>query len=1094
MADPNENGELANLGLGANGLHPTCVPAPTSACPPSEELANYACAQVTEARAGVLLEHLAGCDYCATLLHNMLAVAEDLSVPLLPGSGREWRRKMASTFAAQDQRRWRFPAIAAALLIGAGTGLLWYVSHRVNNPFTLLAAAYTATRPFEYRMADAGYASLHQQRGATSIFDRSATLDRAIASIREELAAHPNDTQTYLWKGRAELLQLDYEGAIQSFNRATPGEDGDPDALADLATAYAARGDGERRNLDYGHAVNLYLRALRKRPNDERILFDLAILYEKLWLVDEGIATWEQFLRQKPATGWRKEGEDRLAALRRIKAEKQRADAAITSDPDIFLALRNPDTRAWYDIFWTVWLPQAKQDNAQARAAQIVAKGLAGFGEYAPLETLNSEPSAARQAALQSLARVIDLNRQGLSSEALAVAGEIAPKLEALGLQAAAARTRSEMITSYWKLAMSRECLDMANQVQSSLGPRYPWLITQAGLERVSCLGRLGDLGKARAQAAESLAIAQRAHLWPIEMRAWQGLLATDSYIGNYGPIWDAVPENLHRYWTTSANPFRAQGMQFFLQQTATVLGWNDAAVVFLRAAIRSTHAGGNQRIEISDRSTLAHLLGKMGEHQAEAIEIAERDRLLNKAETTREMVNLRWEAALRRMEGRVAVPDSAADTLAELDLLAAAADGKEPPQLVALDGARGLRFAAIGRPDEAMAAFDRAVARNQTWAASARSWVSRMPMLESASRSYRQLTQLQLTQAHDAGKALAIWNSYHPAAVDVQRSITLAELPAGVVVWLRNGGDVRSRWVKADPKALRRGVEEFASLCASPKSDPAELRSVGNRIYKDLLAPELTLLGSGEVAINAESWLAALPFGALTDDAGEYLSRRYQFAQVYGPNARRAARPINAAAQALVIAAPASVAPGHAPLPALASAGREASEVAAKFSKALLTRDADGEWLSAKAPSTDLFHFSGHGWSNAGNGALILPPSPAGEARFITSRNLSQQAWSRCELAVLSACLTATGETRGSVNNESLVQAMLSAGARRVIAARWSVDSEATRVLMGHLYEQMLAGKSVPEALAAAARATADVSGWAHPYYWSAFDVFGAL
>ena len=92
-----------------------------------------------------------------------------------------------------------------------------------------------------------------------------------------------------------------------------------------------------------------------------------------------------------------------------------------------------------------------------------------------------------------------------------------------------------------------------------------------------------------------------------------------------------------------------------------------------------------------------------------------------------------------------------------------------------------------------------------------------------------------------------------------------------------------------------------------------------------------------------------------------------------------------------------------------------------------------------------------------------------------------------------MSACLTAAGETRGAVNNQIVVQALLGAGARRVVAARWSIDSEATRVLMDRFYARLVSGKSVPEALSGAAADVAASPGWSHPYFWAGFDVFGA-
>jgi CHAT domain-containing protein len=320
-----------------------------------------------------------------------------------------------------------------------------------------------------------------------------------------------------------------------------------------------------------------------------------------------------------------------------------------------------------------------------------------------------------------------------------------------------------------------------------------------------------------------------------------------------------------------------------------------------------------------------------------------------------------------------------------------------------------------------------------------------------------------------------------------------MASLPAGIAIWTVDGNIVKVRWVDGGAEELRRTSDEFLALCASPASNSNEIRRSGNRLYRALVRPELQMLAGGTIFLTTESWLAEIPFGALTDDSGDYLFRRFHFVQGYGPEMQAPASSIAFDSTALIVTAPTAIAPGQPPLPILPAAEREAAEVAARFVYAAVQRDATVEWLAANAPRANVFHFCGHGWANGGNGALILPPGLHGEPRFITSANLAGQNWSRCQLAVLSACLTAAGETRGAVNNQSLVQALLGAGARRVVAARWSIDSEATRVLMGGFYARLVSGKSVPEALSGAAADVAAVTGWSHPYFWAGFDVFGA-
>jgi CHAT domain-containing protein len=149
---------------------------------------------------------------------------------------------------------------------------------------------------------------------------------------------------------------------------------------------------------------------------------------------------------------------------------------------------------------------------------------------------------------------------------------------------------------------------------------------------------------------------------------------------------------------------------------------------------------------------------------------------------------------------------------------------------------------------------------------------------------------------------------------------------------------------------------------------------------------------------------------------------------------------------------------------------------------------------LERNRPGTELFHFAGHGFSNATNGGLLLAPEESGsdEAGVLDGKRLAHQDWSRCRLAVLSACSTGTGEGRGPVNPESLVRNLLWAGVARVVAARWNVDAETDVLLMDQFYEALLSGSGVARSLQQAARRLRENSATSHPYYWAAFQNFG--
>ena len=993
-------------------------------CPAMEELASYAAGE-SGPSADEITAHVAGCARCAAILRDSLESPSEGAIPMSATSGREWRRRTADNFSSQRKPAarayWKYAAAAAVLLAVAGSSLLWWGYRRSHDPEVLLARAYTASRPFAFRLPDAGYAQVRQRRGPGSTFERPATLDAAVAAIRGELAAQPGSTRAWAFKGRAELMEGDYQAAIESLTRATEAAN-DAGTLADLGVAYAMRGEAENRPIDYGHAADLFLRALKQRPGDPETQFNLALIYEKLSQVDEAIAAWRNFLRGTPPDGWRQEAETHLAALEKTKAEKKKADGRVLRDPTAFLAAYGGgetfDPLPWYDVFWTDWLPRTAADKIAANAARVIAQGFARRGEFSLIESLDAPAGAAKQDAVALLARAMIANRGGRPGEALAIAREAAAKLDTAGMRAAAALARNEFVYAARWADLYRECRETSDLLLRSLGPRYPWLEGNAYLERAGCVLRQGDDGQARGEVQRAEVELTRAGLWPIALRATQFKGVLDDSSGNYVPVWHAATDGLRRYWTSQATDYRAQGFESALELAAAGLGWRDCAVVFYRGSIRFAHNAGNPEIEATNRSELARLLHETGDYPDEVRELEEVKRLLDGAGDSKDVRILRWEAALRRVEAGIAT-GGGPDSLAELDRLASEESGREVAQRIDLEQTRGLAFAARGDFGRAAEAFRQAIKWNAKRMRDVRQWVLRFPMLEGVAPSYRSLTQIELKQDGDAAKALEIWREFRPEVSSARRSIAIAVLPAGIAIWTVDGGVVRARWADQPPDELRRASEEFLGLCASPTSAIDEIRRLGNRLYGALLRPELKALGQGTISLAADGWLAAIPYSALTDDAGEYLGRRFQFVPGYGPPVTTAAQAISAGSTALIVSSPSAAAPGGPPLPVLAAAETEAAQVAARFTRAVVERGATVQWLAANAPRANVFHFCGHGWANGGNGALILPPGPDGGPRFITSANLAGQDWSRCQLAVLSACLTAAGETRGAVNSQ---------------------------------------------------------------------------
>jgi CHAT domain-containing protein len=174
---------------------------------------------------------------------------------------------------------------------------------------------------------------------------------------------------------------------------------------------------------------------------------------------------------------------------------------------------------------------------------------------------------------------------------------------------------------------------------------------------------------------------------------------------------------------------------------------------------------------------------------------------------------------------------------------------------------------------------------------------------------------------------------------------------------------------------------------------------------------------------------------------------------------------------------------------PPLPDAIAEAEMVASRFHSAhLLTgRPATVAATHAQLSNATIFHFAGHAVGSSRRAGLLLSDG------LLTAYSISAAELARMQLAVFSACGTQFGSTGRSDDPDSLVRTFLRAGVPHIVASRWNVDSAATRLFMDSFYKALLNGSSVAESIYQAQSQLRSRSGMAHPYYWSAFSVFGS-
>jgi tetratricopeptide (TPR) repeat protein len=269
---------------------------PVGTCPGTDELALWMAGELDAAAAERVMTHAAECGRCAAIVRGAME-EEAAAVTVMPV-----RRERP---AAQ-----RWIALAASVLIAVGA-LLWW-REQANQPQRLLASAYTQMRPFEFRLADAGYGPVRQQRGGGgSALEHPPELFEAESALKSA----PPTTEVFALRGRAELLENQVELAIQDLTRAQETGSQDPAVAADLGCAYALRGDAEGRAIDHGRALELLLQAVKTRPNEPRFLFNLALVYERLSRTEEALAAWRNYLKLDASGPWADEARRRLSDL-----------------------------------------------------------------------------------------------------------------------------------------------------------------------------------------------------------------------------------------------------------------------------------------------------------------------------------------------------------------------------------------------------------------------------------------------------------------------------------------------------------------------------------------------------------------------------------------------------------------------------------------------------------------------------------------------------------------------------------------------------------------------------------------------------------
>lgn len=776
------------------------------------------------------------------------------------------------------------------------------------------------------------------------------------------------------------------------------------------------------------------------------------------------------------------------------------------------------EPESYLDVAVTKWLPR-RWENANYESAldALATRFEERHGDRWLRDVLAAQRSERLAAGLAALAEAVQANLADESEEALRKSTEAAEYLRAVRNRAGVLRAELEQAYALHRAVKAAACVEKAVAVgRQSEAMQYSWIHGQALMEQGNCRAQEGDPGTAHRDMARALDLARNAGYHDLELRASGILAGSQTEAGNLLATWKLGREGLANYWTGPYSGIRAQQIYFNLVRSAQSLGLRQAAYVLQRASAMAIAETPRRRTEATMRAYVARLALEAGWPEDAKTEFDRAGRLFDQLQQPSDR-EYRTLGELYRAEAEAASGDTPT-ALRRLEAIRPSAERVDATLVrINFQTILGVALQRSGKPDEAETAYQQAIGLSERRLDTLRGYRNRTQHMLVAGQAYRGLVEV-LWDRGDVAGALRLWEQYRAGegpeprggpGLDQRRArlhnetfLSYVLLPDGAVVaWVFDDRDIAGQRLGVKGEELETVAARFLRECADPASDRQTVERDARRLYDWLVAPLADRLDPARtLVIEPDGAVGAIPMQALMDESSRYLGERFAVAVSGGLvdyQGRAAVGPVRAGARALVVASPTLGAEMAKTFPPLAGTVREGQSVAARFHRAVLLagNEATLRALERHRPDTELFHFAGHGFSNAGNGGLLLSPDEtvAGGAGVLDGTRMANQDWSRCRLAVLSACSTGTGETSGPVNPESLVRGLLWAGVARVVASRWNVDTETGVPFMDEFYTGLLSGDDTAAALQHAAQRIRGNKSTSHPYFWAGFQSFGA-
>ena len=271
---------------------------------------------------------------------------------------------------------------------------------------------------------------------------------------------------------------------------------------------------------------------------------------------------------------------------------------------------------------------------------------------------------------------------------------------------------------------------------------------------------------------------------------------------------------------------------------------------------------------------------------------------------------------------------------------------------------------------------------------------------------------------------------------------------------------------------------------------------------YKLIIAPVVDLLVEPEIIVVPDRVFFKVPFAALQEENGKYLSESFRIRIVPSMTSLKlihdSPADYHSHTGALIVGDPEVGSVLFKESIEIVSRLPSASEEVEIIGKLLGFQPLRGKQATKQAvldsiKSVSLIHIAAHGDAERGEIVLAPPPAinrtPEEEDYLLTMAEISQVRL-RAKLVVLSCCHSAKGQIRAE-GMVGIARAFLGSGARSVLVALWAIEDKATKQFMSRFYEHLVSGESASESLHQAMKWMRE-NGYSKVGQWAPFMLIG--